>query len=74
MRRRSRAVSLHLGAALADTAADASAKEEEELDDALLGEPSLLLSLCHTYAQDAACLSAQYVVPEACRELLGVEL
>ena len=45
---------------------------EDELYHALLGEPALVLSLCHVYAQDALCLSEQYEPPLACRQLLGL--
>ena len=36
----------------------------------LHAEPALLLPICYMYAQDSACLSAQYEPPEACKQLL----
>ena len=44
---------------------------EDELHDALLAEPALLVSLCHIYAQDSLCLAAHYAPPTVCRELLA---
>ena len=36
-----------------------------------MASPALLISLCHTYAQDTACLASQYEPPAVCQELLA---
>ena len=45
--------------------------DEEELYTMLMASPALLISLCHTYAQDTACLASQYEPPAVCQELLA---
>ena len=34
-------------------------------------EHALLISLCHTYAQDMVCMSEHYAPPAVCRGLLS---
>ena len=46
--------------------------EEDEMYNALMGEPALLLVLCQVYAQDSVCLSAQYEAPDVCQQVLGL--
>lgn len=46
--------------------------EEGEMYTALMEEPALLLVLCQVYAQDSACLSAQYEAPNVCQQVLGL--
>jgi hypothetical protein len=48
----------------------ANLPDEEEVFNTLRAEPALLVSLCHVYAQDTACLAAQYEPPPVCRSLL----
>ena len=46
--------------------------EEDEMYNALMEEPALLLVLCQVYAQDSVCLSAQYEAPDVCQQVLGL--
>lgn len=70
------AMGVVMGESVADEAQEAASgfarlPHEDELYATLLQEHALLLSVCHVYAQDSFCLSAQYDLPAPCKELLN---